>query len=86
MKGPVEQEKETVSQVAKGRQTDVPFAVEVVRGFLGLGLQLGRDETGMVVIKSISTRSPVAKDGNIRSVVLLTSRVMPLRNSIKVFV
>ena len=68
MKGKGESETESVGPEvkAKGRQSDVPFEVEVVCGFLGLGLTLGRDATGMVVVKALSSRSPIAKDGNIR--------------------
>ena len=48
------------------RLEDAPFEIQVTKGFLGLGLTVGMGETGMIFVKSLTSRSPILKDGNIR--------------------
>lgn len=48
------------------RKEHVPFEIEVIKGFLGLGITVGTDDTGMIVVKSLTSRSPITKDGNIK--------------------
>ena len=43
-----------------------PFEIEITKGIFGLGLTLGMGNTGMVVVKALTSRSPITKDGNIR--------------------
>lgn len=50
-----------ISRVESG-----PFKVTVTKGLFSLGLNLVLDQTGMMCIKSIASRSVVGKDGNIR--------------------
>lgn len=49
-----------------GRLESAPFEIEVSKGLLGLGITLGLDQMGMVFVKSLTARSPISKDGNIR--------------------
>ena len=59
----------SLGPVPKGsRQDSCPFEIEVNKTALGLGLTLGMDETGMILVKSLTPRSPITKDGNIRCV------------------
>ena len=59
----------SLGPVPKGsRQDNCPFEIEVSKTALGLGLTLGADETGMVMVKSLKPNSPITKDGNIRYV------------------
>ena len=51
-----------------GRLESAPFEIEVSKGLLGLGITLGLDQMGMVFVKSLTARSPISKDGNIRYV------------------
>ena len=43
-----------------------PFSVTVTKGLFSLGINVALDNTGMICIKSITSRSAVGKDGNIR--------------------
>ena len=57
----------SLGPVPKGsRQDSCPFEIEVNKTALGLGLTLGMDESGMILVKSLTPRSPITKDGNIR--------------------
>ena len=59
----------SLGPVPKGsRQDSCPFEIEVNKTALGLGLTLGMDETGMILVKSLTPKSPITKDGNIRCV------------------
>ena len=49
------------------RPTAGPFKVEITKGLFSLGLTLTVDSyTGVIVVKNISSRSPLAKDGNLK--------------------
>ena len=48
-----------------------PFEIEVTKGIFSLGLGVGIDQTGMVTVKTLSSRSPISKDGNIRYTLIL---------------
>ena len=48
-----------------------PFEIEVTKGIFGLGLNMRMGNVGMIVVQSLSSRSPIRKDGNIRCKFLL---------------
>ena len=58
----------SLGPVPKGeRQGDAPFEIEVAKGLFSLGLSVEQDQnTGMIVVKSIASRSNLAKNGNLR--------------------
>ena len=57
----------SLGPVPKGQRLEhVPFEIEVTKSVLGMGLTIGTDETGMIVVKSLTSRSPITKDGNIK--------------------
>ena len=47
----------------KLRTSEGPFLVEVTKGFFSLGLTLGEDNMGTVIVRSISNKSPLVKEG-----------------------
>ena len=52
--------------IQKGNRSEhVTFEVEIVKGIFSLGLTVGTNDTGMIVVKHLTTRSPIAKDGRI---------------------
>lgn len=60
----------SLGAVPRGRRLeDAPFEIEVTKGLLGsLGMSVCENELGMIAVKALTNRSPVAKDGNIRYV------------------
>ena len=48
------------------RLENSPFEIELRKGVLGLGVSLAINQMGMLAIKSLSSRSIVSQDGNIR--------------------
>lgn len=54
-------------QVPRGERTDKsPFEIELRKGIFGLGASLIINEMGMLVIDSLSSRSIIYQDGNIK--------------------
>ena len=57
-------------KVPKGERTEKsPFEIELKKGLFPIGAKLILNEMGMIVIDSLSSRSIVSQDGNIRQVV-----------------
>ena len=58
----------SLGPIPKGeRQENAPFEIEVSKGLFSLGLSVEQDRnTGMTVVKSITSRSSLAKNGNLR--------------------
>ena len=50
-----------VEELPRKRMDKGPFLVEVNKGFFSLGLSLGEDSTGAVVVKAVQSRSPFSK-------------------------
>ena len=66
------EQKKKPSPVTFGSRNETgPFAIEVTKGFWGLGITVDSDKTGAIFVKALTSRSPLSKDGNIRLVVLL---------------
>jgi len=70
---PFEKQESTVERpkslgpVPKGKRLeDAPFEIEVVKGMFSLGLTVCTTEMGMIAVKSLTSRSPITKDGNIK--------------------
>ena len=70
---PFEKQENTVERpkslgpVPKGKRLeDAPFEIEVVRGMFGLGLTVCTTEMGMIAVKSLTSRSPITKEGNMK--------------------
>lgn len=70
---PFEKQESTVERpkslgpVPKGKRLeDAPFEIEVVKGMFSLGLTVCTTEMGMIAVKSLTSRSPITKDGNIQ--------------------
>lgn len=54
-------------QVPRGERTEKsPFEIELKRGILGIGVSLTVNEMGMLVFTSMSSRSVISQDGNIK--------------------
>ena len=57
----------SLGPVPKGKRLeDTPFEIEVTKGMFSLGLTVCMTEMGMIAVKSLSSRSPISKDGNIK--------------------
>lgn len=57
----------SLGPVPKGARLEHgPFEIEFSKGIFSLGLTIGMGSVGMIVIKSLASRSPIKKDGNIR--------------------
>ena len=57
----------SLGPVPKGKRLeDAPFEIEVTKGMFGLGLTVCTTEMGMISVKSLTSRSPISKDGNIK--------------------
>ena len=54
----------------RGQEGEI-YEVEVKKGLLGLGIKVTTNESGLVVVKSLSSSSPLTKDGTMRSVTSL---------------
>ena len=54
-------------QVPRGERTEnAPFEIELKKGLFGIGIGLAVNDVNMLVISSLSTRSVISQDGNIR--------------------
>ena len=58
------------------RQEGEIYEVEVRKGLLGLGIKIDTNESGLVVVKSLSSSSPLTKDGTMRSIISLYNAYM----------
>ena len=57
----------SLGAVPKGKRLeDAPFEIEVTKGMFSLGLTVCMTEMGMIAVKSLTSRSPISKDGNIK--------------------
>ena len=57
----------SLGPVPKGKRLeDAPFEIEVTKGMFSLGLTVCMTEMGMIAVKSLTSRSPISKDGNIK--------------------
>ena len=57
----------SLGPVPKGvRLEHGPFEIEITKGMFGLGLSVGMGTVGMIIVQSLTSRSPIKKDGNIR--------------------
>lgn len=57
----------SLGPVPKGKRLeDAPFEIEVTKGMFSLGLTVCLTEMGMIAVKSLTSRSPISKDGNIK--------------------
>ena len=58
----------SLGPVPKGtRLENEPFEIEIKKAaYSNLGLTVGISDVGMVFVKRLTQRSPIAKDGNIR--------------------
>ncbi len=57
----------SMSGVPKGERVDIgPFEIEITKGLFGLGLTVGTNEAGMVIVRTLTSRSPISKNGNIK--------------------
>ena len=63
----------SLGPVPKGTRLEHgPFEIEITRGIFGLGLSVRMGKVGMIVIESLTSRSPIKKDGNIRYIYIHT--------------
>ena len=59
----------SLGPVPKGTRLEHgPFEIEITKGIFGLGLSVVMGSVGMIVVQSLTSRSPIKKDGNIRYV------------------
>ena len=59
----------SLGPVPKGARLEHgPFEIEITKGIFGLGLSIAMGNVGMIVVQSLTSRSPIKKDGNIRYV------------------
>ena len=57
----------SLGPVPKGARLEHgPFEIEITKGIFGLGLTVAMGTVGMIVVQSLTSRSPIKKDGNIR--------------------
>ena len=64
---PLVERPKSIGPVPKGqRLQEVPFEITIVKGLFGLGVSLMLNEMGMIEVKSLTSRSPITKDGNIK--------------------
>ena len=57
----------SLGPVPKGKRLEgAPFEIEVVKGMFGLGLTVCTTEIGMIAVKSLTSRSPITKEGNMK--------------------
>lgn len=65
------EQKEKTSPIVFGSRSETgPFEIEVMKGFWGLGMTVDCDTTGAIIVKALTSRSPLSKDGNIKLVML----------------
>ena len=59
----------SLGPVPKGARLEHgPFEIEITTGIFGLGLSIAMGNVGIIVVQSLTSRSPIKKDGNIRYV------------------
>ena len=66
-KGRVQHSRPTSLKVPRGKRLEKsPFELEFRKGMLGLSIKFERNAMGMIEVKSLSSRSVLAKDNNVR--------------------
>ena len=63
----VEKKKPAVISFGSRSETG-PFEIEITKGFWGLGVTVDCDRRGAIFVKTLTSRSPLSKDGNIKLV------------------